>query len=576
MNLISSLKITIVRSSALLALLIAPVGFAQVTNQRVTPPPPPPPPPKQVTPPVRQPVPPQKTTPSATQRGGTSTTTNGRGTASSTTNRGAISTTNRGTTTTSNGRSSSNTSGRRGSSATSAGRGTPATATAHGPFTTRTVQTRGGTAKVTSDPNGRVTSIHTQRGMTINLGMHGGREIETKLPGGARLVSVGPSRGFVEHPVAGRPGYVQRTYSAGGNTFVRVYRTASYQGISYSRYIPGNYFAPRFYGWAQSAWPGRVVYAWGWNSPPWFFGGYFAPTPYYPTASLWLADFLLAGNLQISYDSQAESAADASGHPISFRGGAGPVPSGQIPLSADVRQAVANELQRQLVAESGAAAYPAQSGTTTGHDLLPPALSPTDRIFVITSTLNVSDGHNPCGLTPGDVVSRMDDAPDSEKSVRVSVLASKAADCGSGSTPKIEVVVLQDIKNDMVAQMDSGLRALSSNQGQRGLPSAPDATPIANKDGSGAPDIGVDSKLRTERQDADATEKDVRQSSQAKPNARNHQPEGAIWKSYSAHDFKPTAGDEVKEVATYFCSSCLRTSASTTGRRISFVITSST
>jgi hypothetical protein len=411
--------------------------------------------------------------------------------------------------------------------------------------------------------------------MTINLGVHGGRTIETNLPGGARLVSITPSRGFVEHPIAGRPGFVERTYSAGGNTFVRVYRTASYQGISYTRYIPGNYFAPRFYGWAQNPWPARVVYAWGWNSPPWFFGGYFAPAPYYPTASLWLADFMLAGNLQISYDSQSESGAGANGHSISFRGGASPSPSGQIPLSADVRQAVANELQRQLAAESAAVANPMQASPTSGHDFLPPALSSTDRIFVITSTLNVADGKNPCGLTPGDVVTRLDDVPDTEKSVRVNVLASKAADCGQGSTPKIEVAVLQDIKNDMVAQMDSGLRALSSNQGQKGLPSAPDATPIANKDGSGAPDIGVDSKLRSQRQDADMTEKDVRQS-QAKPNAHNQQPEEDGSTRYVARQCKESRGNRGLESAIYFCSSCLRTSASTTGRRISLVITSST
>jgi hypothetical protein len=583
MNFIGSLRMTFVRWPALLALLIAPAVHAQVTNQRVIPPPPPP---KQVTPPVKKPAPGQKTTTPNTQRGGTqstqqsrsgtSTTTNGRGANSSTANRGGTSSTSRGTAATNNGRSSSNTSGRRGTSNTSAGRGSSTTSTAHGPFTTRAVQTRGGAANVTSDPNGRVTSIHTQRGMTIDLGMHGGRVIETKLPGGGRLVSVGPARGFVEHPIAGRPGFVQRTYSANGNTFVRVYRTASYQGISYTRYIPGNYFAPRFYGWTQNPWPGRVVYAWGWNSPPWFFGGYFAPAPYYPTASLWLADFMLAGNLQISFDSQSESAAEANGHPISFRGGASPIPSGQIPLSADARQAVANELQRQLVAEGAASANPMQANSTSGHDLLPPALSPADRIFVVTSTLNLSDGKNPCGLTPGDVVSRMDDAPDSEKSVRVIVLASKAADCGQGSTPKIEVAFLQDIKNDMVAQMDSALRALSSNQGQKGLPSAPDATPIPNKEGSGAPDLGVDSKLRTQRQDADNTEKDVRQSSQAKPNALNRQMEGNRSKAYVASQRKESRENRRLETASYFCSSCLRTSASTTGRRISFVITSST
>ena len=176
-----------------------------------------------------------------------------------------------------------------------------------------------------------------------------------------------------------------------------------------------------------------------------------------------------------------------------------------------MRQAIADEVQRQLDAEKNAAANsgnPQQAGGPA-TDSAPPALSADARVFVVSAPLQVTDGDQPCSLTAGDIVSRVEDSPGSDGAVAVSVLNSKPSDCRSGAQPRVQVTDLQDMANDLRAQTDEGLKNLSQKQGTNGMPPAPDATAVPNPNGQGTPDPDAANQVKQQQQDADQTEKEV-------------------------------------------------------------------
>jgi hypothetical protein len=368
------------------------------------------------------------------------------------------------------------------------------------------VQTHNGSASVVRAANGQPGFIRTAN-VTISRTPYGRRVITTR-PGGVRVVSVGHSAGFVERPLA-RPGFVQRTYVSGGRTYVRVYQNFTYRGIVYQRYVPAFYFGPRFYFWAHNPWAAPVYWRWGWGNPWWFFGGYFAPAPFYSSAPLWLTDYDIAADLQDADNAQQSEIADA---PLT----APPQDSDQSDANAynsaaitpAMRQSIADEVQRQLEAEKMAAGNP-PSAPATASDQAPPALSVDQRVFVVSSPLQVYDGTQPCSLSAGDIISRLEDSPDSDNAVAVSVLTSKPSDCRSGAKVRMRVTTLQDFANDLQARTDEGLKILSEKQGTNGLPSATDTTPVLNPNGQGTADPDAANQLKLQQQDADQTEKEV-------------------------------------------------------------------
>jgi hypothetical protein len=381
------------------------------------------------------------------------------------------------------------------------------------------VQLHNGNATIVHEAGGNGgTTIRTDHGVTINRTAYG-RRVVTVRPGGVRIVSVGHAGGFVERPL-GRPGYVQRTYVVGGRSYVRVYRSYSYRGIVYQRYVPAFYFGPRFYVWAYNPWPAPVYWSWGWGRPRWFFGVYFAPAPYYPSASLWLTDYAIAANLQAAYDAQQQTDADAAQYAAQPDSGQPDLNAyGNTTVSPALRQAIADEVQRQLNAEKNAAmnpqpapGSPTSAAPGSAGDSAPPALSVDQRVFVVSAPLQVYDGDQPCSLTGGDIVSRLEDSPGSDGAVAVNVLTSKPSDCRAGAQPRIQVTDLQDMQNDLRAQVDEGMKTLSQKQGTNGMPSAPDATTqVPNPNGQGTPDPDAVNQLKQQQQDADQTEKEVKQ-----------------------------------------------------------------
>lgn len=341
------------------------------------------------------------------------------------------------------------------------------------------------------------TRIKTQ-GMEIRRTLHNERRIERPY-GNGRVVVVGRGHGFYERPYI--HGYIQRTYFVGGRRYAYAYRTYYWHGARYYRYAPAFYYHPAFYGWAYRPWVAPVYWSWGWGPSPWFgyYGYYFAPAPYYPNASLWLTDYLLAENLRLSYEAQLENA----------QPGPPPEPAeGSVVLTPEVKEAIAQEVRAQLEAEQQAASAPRGAAMQpTGDDIqAPPALDPRQRTFVVASSLDVTDANQQeCTLTAGDVIIRTGE-PDGDN-VNVLVQASKQKDCPAGSTATVQVSDLQEMHNHFREQIDTGLQTLAAKQGQNGLPQAPDTGTINGEVAPPAPDNNVGNQVQQAESDADDAEK---------------------------------------------------------------------
>lgn len=256
--------------------------------------------------------------------------------------------------------------------------------------------------------------------------------MERTLPGNRRIVATERGRGFYERPYIQRGGrtYIQRTYIEHGHQYAVVYRTYYYRGIPYYGYVPAYYYQPGFYGWAYNPWPAPIAYSWGWAPEPWYgyYGYYFAPAPVYPSAALWLTDFVLAENLRAAFEERSERdqnrVSDASQPAQST--------DKQSTLSPEVKQAIAEEVTQQLSVEQKAAQSPAHLQPESEE---PPALDPKLRIFVVSSSLDVlAEGGQECSLSSGDVILRTGNEILDGNKVEVSVQSSQRGDCASGTT----------------------------------------------------------------------------------------------------------------------------------------------
>ena len=382
---------------------------------------------------------------------------------------------------------------------------------------------------VTTDPRGRITGIETARTkardfrpdgraahiehtradgsrMTVDRGGHGERRVEVVRRDGVRVVAVG-RRGFVERSV--RPGYVSRTYVLGGRTRAYVYRRYAYRGIVYYRYVPRVYYGGAFYGWAYRPWGVQAIYAWGWGpAPVWFYGGYFAPAPYYPGPTLWLTDYLLAENLRLAYEDRQASSTDSDT----------PAPPVQnaFALTPETKLMIAEEVQQQIQAEQAAAqqqqAAAPGSSSQPEADMPPLALDPNQRAFVVSGNLDVTTVKGEgCSLTAGDILFRTGDLQGDK--VQVTVLNSKSGDCLANSVTAVDVAALQEMQNQFREQIADGMATLASNQGKGGLPTGPAAHPIQVPDGQVQPAADAQSLVMGLIQEADQTEAEVKQAS---------------------------------------------------------------
>ncbi|MFI5337299.1 MAG: hypothetical protein ACHQ5A_10975 [Opitutales bacterium] len=362
------------------------------------------------------------------------------------------------------------------------------------------VRTRSG-GEVHRAPGGAISEVRTPGGAVIHHAPGGERRVEMARPGGRVVVANSHgSYGYVQRPLVVRnTTYVQRTYVFGGRSYARVYRPYVWGGVTFNVYTPMHYYRPSFYAWAYSPWSSPVYYNWGWSSRPWYgyYGGWFAPYPVYSSPALWLTDYLIATTLEQAYQSRMAAAAGAA--QANYASG------GQVVLTPDVKQAVSDEVHRQLDQERAEQQAGGNANYSLFNDNRP-------HIFVVSTALEVNDGGGGCPLTEGDVLQMNGAPPPNARYADVIVLAGKGQDCRKGSRVQVALDDLQEMQNQMRATIDQGLGDLQSRQGQGGLPPMP-ASAAGTTDAAFAsevrPDANVASEISQVAQEGDRAEQDV-------------------------------------------------------------------
>ena len=316
--------------------------------------------------------------------------------------------------------------------------------------------------------DGRVREVHLHDTTIVHV-RGGWHHTIVERPDHSRIVVNRFGHGYVQRPFVYRNReYVSRTYYYYGRPYAVYYRGYPYRGVVLNGYVPYRYYSPAFYGWAYHPWARPVYYRWGWAGSPWYgyYNYYFTPYPTYSSASFWLTDYLIASSLQLAYQERLASQA-ADNYPT----------YGAVALTPEVKQEIANEVQRQLALENSERQMAVQGDDlnmeSSGLPRILAEASPANpRIFLVASPLDVTDAQGQeCTLTEGDVL-RLSTPPEAgATSASLQVMASKNQSCQRGGMVMVEFADLQEMQNHMRAGIDQGLEDLHTHQG--GLPAPP-------------------------------------------------------------------------------------------------------
>jgi hypothetical protein len=334
--------------------------------------------------------------------------------------------------------------------------------------------------------NGRLARLHTAK-LEIRRTVTGARTVVLQGNGKAMVVSHGGSRGYVQREVTvKRTKLLQRTYLADGVTRSRLFRTYTYKGREMPLYISRAALSPAFYGWAYYPWKGqgRITYTWTiiFNPASIRPSGYFSFWPVYSSPVLWLADYILAAENQDNTAASGGPPADipgASGASGSSDPNAGANPDQATdeavadtttPITSEMKQAIADEVQQQLARDNAAGQNPSQVEDLDG---LQRVLRP-GHVFVVDEQLSVvTPTFRFCDLSPGAVLTLKGPHDDGGDSSELLVSSSRAGECPAGMTVIVALDDLQEMQNSFRADLDSGLQTLYAQQGKNGLPAAP-------------------------------------------------------------------------------------------------------
>jgi hypothetical protein len=350
--------------------------------------------------------------------------------------------------------------------------------------------------------HGRVVEVRTANGAVIHHGPEGFRTVEVVRPGGRTVVVNNFGGGYVQRTVViSNRSYVQRTYVVNGIVTTRVYRPWVFRpGLVVNIYAPVHYYRPGLYVWAYNPWARPVYYSsWGWVGTPWFgfYAGYFAPAPYYPGPAYWLTDYLIAASLQDAY--QQRLAADAAAMQAGYY-------NGQPGLTPEVKEAIAEEVNRQLRQEQAEAQM-----ANAGVDSNPFAGGP--HVYVADSTVEAMGGYGSCLITAGDVVELRGMPPMDATAAPVFIRAGKRGGCAPGSTVTVAIQDLAEMQNHMRELVDRGLADLQRRQGQSGLPPMPAEAAAPPTPVSWAsqvkPDAGVQNEIQQASNEATRAEQET-------------------------------------------------------------------
>jgi len=366
---------------------------------------------------------------------------------------------------------------------------------------------------VSRRPNGRPADVHVAnrggRQMDVHHGLNGNRRAVVERPDHSHVMAERGGRGYVERSYSyhGRE-YAHRTYYYNGRAYDRFYSPYRYHGMMVSMYTPSVYYAPAFYGWAYSPWATPVRYSWGWAGTPWFgfYGSYFTPYPVYPSASLWLTDYLIANSLQASYAAQQQSQADAA---------AAAQANAQVALSPQTKDLIAEEVKRQIALEDYQAQTAAQNAPPDPNDGIQRMMNDNiPHVFVVGQDLDVVDDSGAeCALGQGDALQLAGRPGPNDTAATLVVLASKGGlECRASSTVSVSVADLQDMQNYMRETIAQGMGDMQANAG-KGLPNlpAPAAAPptkaaFAADPSAPGPEANVAAEINQETKEADMAE----------------------------------------------------------------------
>jgi hypothetical protein len=210
-----------------------------------------------------------------------------------------------------------------------------------------------------------------------------------------------------------------------------------------------------------------------------------------------LTDYVFAMTLQQAYQDRMDAGLQGAG----YAGG------GQASLTPDVKQAVADEVHRQLDLER-------IEGQNAGSGDISSIFSDNiPHVFVVSSSLMVDDRGPGCPVSEGDVLQLRPGSSNGD-SADVVVLASKGGDCRRGGVVAVQLQDLQEMQNHMRETIDQGLKDLQDKQGTGGLPAAPasaQAAPAAAQYASVAPppESNLAADIQAQDQQADQSEKEV-------------------------------------------------------------------
>jgi hypothetical protein len=343
---------------------------------------------------------------------------------------------------------------------------------------------------VSFDRRGKVNSLHTAS-MDIHHGAHGQRTIISRRADGSKVVSTGRHSGYVERSVVmNNRTYVQRTTVINHSVYTRTFLANGFGGAAL---VPPVFFAPGFYGWAYYPWAAPISFTWGWLGAPWYVGPnpYFAASPIYPSAAFWLTDYAIGETLAAAYqlhsdaaddmademsaDNNAPDAADAG---MSADGDADLNSDQQetlradanTPITPELKADIAEEVKQELANDNAEGANPSQAS----FDALPSVLSKANRVFVVSSDLDVTTTDQQlCALQAGDMLQLMSPAAGDSSFVQLRVATSKRMDCPAGVLVNVSLPDIQEMQNNFQAHIEAGLGKLHDSQGRAGLPSAP-------------------------------------------------------------------------------------------------------
>jgi hypothetical protein len=313
-------------------------------------------------------------------------------------------------------------------------------------------ETRNGSI-VRTAADGSVIDVRSPRnGMYIQHGVDGSRRIIVERPDRSRVYASSRGTGYVQHPyVFGGHAYSNRTFYMNGKTYHQVYRPYNYGGTTLDVYAPTKVYEPAMYQWATTPFNAPQPYSWGYttNAAPWYSynKGYFTPDSSYSSPSSWLTDFVLGASLALAY----AAAPPSSPTP----------PANAAPVTPEVKQKLAQEVDRQVREESAEAQQVVQN-----RDVPPGAGSVvqelSDRqphVLIVASDLDLVDpSGRRCMVSEGDVVQVVSPPQPSSGTAQALVLSSKGGvECQRAAQVDIAVADLQEMQNHMRETIDQGL-----------------------------------------------------------------------------------------------------------------------